>query len=209
VKTNRKTERMPTGYGLIQRRVMRLPGLSIQAKGLFSLLCSYTGAVNDNCFPSQYTMAVDLNVQIKSIRRWTKELISFELLEVEKFYGKDSKRNNLRYFPCIILDDVPEEVGSSMDPVENTRSTGGPMVGTPMGGGGSTGGPHNSNSNININNNNWYTEKLKIKIQEEVKKKYNRLPAEHKSAGMRQIIFQRILKEYSIKNTHGNSEMVG
>ena len=97
--------RMPSGYGMVQSCIMKMPGLSIQAKAIYSLLASYTGS-KDYCFPSIKTISKDLCISEKLVYKYLKELKEFKLIIVSKLY-KDI-RNNHKYEVCYI--DNPQEI---------------------------------------------------------------------------------------------------
>ena len=99
LKTKYKTKQMPSGYGIVQRSVMQLDDLSREAKLIYSLLCTYSGA-KDFCFPSIKTICKDLNYSEKSkdsISKFLKELEETGLLEISKLYPHDPIKNNNKY----------------------------------------------------------------------------------------------------------------
>ena len=87
---------MPTGYGMVQTAVMRLKGLSLQAKGIYSLLASYTGS-KDFCFPSVKTIGQDVNLSKPMIIKYIKELETIGLIKISKLYPKDPLKNHNKY----------------------------------------------------------------------------------------------------------------
>lgn len=60
-------------YGIVKHKVLTDPNLSIQAKGLYSILCCYANK-NRLCWPSISTLADDADSSQSSIKRWLKEL---------------------------------------------------------------------------------------------------------------------------------------
>ena len=62
-----KKKKMPSGYGMVQTAVMKLPGLSMSAKAVYSLLASYTGN-QEYCWPTLETI---IEGQIKRHQRFS------------------------------------------------------------------------------------------------------------------------------------------
>lgn len=120
-----KYSKMPRGYGIVQTKIMQMPGLSIQAKALYALLASYTGS-KDFCFPKIETLARDLECSTKFISRHTKELERKNLIVKTKLYD-DMRRNNKYYI--MFLDDESAPMGHQC-PHEGDPDV--PMKGTPM-----------------------------------------------------------------------------
>jgi DNA-binding MarR family transcriptional regulator len=60
-------------FGIVSKDVLDDPQLSIQAKGLYSLLCTYANKERE-CFPSRNTLADQLNVSVRYIDTLIKEL---------------------------------------------------------------------------------------------------------------------------------------
>ena len=60
-------------YGIVKYRVLSDPELSIQAKGLYSILCCYANA-NRVCWPSISTLADVADTSQSSIKRYLAEL---------------------------------------------------------------------------------------------------------------------------------------
>lgn len=65
----------PSGYGMVFKKVLCDPTISIEAKAIYALLASYTGA-DEACFPSVPTMAEAMGCSVQSVRNWCKELES-------------------------------------------------------------------------------------------------------------------------------------
>lgn len=68
-------------FGIVSKDVLTDPELSIQAKGLYSLLCTYANKQRE-CFPSRSTLADIMNVSQRYIYKLMKELKSKEYLTV-------------------------------------------------------------------------------------------------------------------------------
>jgi len=60
-------------YGIVDHEVITDPNISVQAKGLYSVLCCYANA-NRICWPSISRLADDTNSSQRSVKRWLKEL---------------------------------------------------------------------------------------------------------------------------------------
>lgn len=60
-------------FGIVNKKVLHDPELSIQAKGLYSLLCTYADK-NRTCYPSINTLADLSNKSIRTISELIKEL---------------------------------------------------------------------------------------------------------------------------------------
>lgn len=72
-----------TGFGIVPKKVMQDPTLSLQAKGLFSYLTTYANKDGD-CFPSRDLMCSHLNIGKDTITKYLKELKGAGYLEVEQ-----------------------------------------------------------------------------------------------------------------------------
>jgi len=60
-------------FGIVSQDVLQDPELSIQAKGLYSFLCTYADK-NRECFPSRNTMADHCNISVRYTGILIKEL---------------------------------------------------------------------------------------------------------------------------------------
>lgn len=60
-------------FGIVTQKVISDPSLSIQAKGLYSLLSCYADKER-SCFPSLSTLADVLNVTPDTVSRYIREL---------------------------------------------------------------------------------------------------------------------------------------
>lgn len=60
-------------FGIVNQEVLQDPELSIQAKGLYSLLCTYADK-NRQCYPSINTLADHCNKSVRSISYLINEL---------------------------------------------------------------------------------------------------------------------------------------
>jgi len=73
-------KKMPTGYGMVQTEVMKLKGLSIEAKAIYCLLASYTGS-KEYCFPKIETMCEDLGVSEQRFYKHIRQLKEKNLIK--------------------------------------------------------------------------------------------------------------------------------
>jgi len=60
-------------FGKVNQDVMRDPDVSINAKAVYSLLCTYLGE-KTYCYPSTSKLAAELNKSISTVNRALKEL---------------------------------------------------------------------------------------------------------------------------------------
>lgn len=60
-------------FGIVSQEVLQDPELSIQAKGLYSLLCTYANK-NRKCYPSINTLANHCNKSVRTISYLINEL---------------------------------------------------------------------------------------------------------------------------------------
>ena len=72
-----------TGFGIVPKKLMQDPNLSLQAKGVFSYLATYANRDGD-CFPSRELMCSHLNISKDTITKYIKELKEAGYLEVEQ-----------------------------------------------------------------------------------------------------------------------------
>jgi hypothetical protein len=77
--------RLRRAFGVVARPVLQDPTLSLSAKTLYCLLCTY--ADDDGvCYPSNETLAAALGVTDRSIRTWLGELIEAKVLARDERY---------------------------------------------------------------------------------------------------------------------------
>ena len=79
------------GYGQVARAVMTDPHISIEAKGIYSYFCSYTGNGCNTAFPSVSKIVSDLNVTDTTYYKHFKTLTELGLITVEQANGGDGK----------------------------------------------------------------------------------------------------------------------
>jgi DNA-binding MarR family transcriptional regulator len=113
MRSSRKRQEMPSGYGIVQKVVMRMGGLSITSKAVYALLASYTGATR-YCWPSQKTIAADLGISRSSVLRSLSELERANLVKRSKLYD-DFRRNNK--YKLMVIRNLPEAPARHMQTV--------------------------------------------------------------------------------------------
>lgn len=89
--------RIKEGYGIVQRDVMCMEGLSIYAKAVYALFISYAGQ-KDCCYPSIKTICKNLDISYPTVTKAIKELEEVKLLEVDRTLGESSV-----YYPNYIM----------------------------------------------------------------------------------------------------------
>ena len=60
-------------FGIVNQEVLKDPELSIQAKGLYSFLCTYADK-NRECYPSRNTIADHCNISVTYVGILIKQL---------------------------------------------------------------------------------------------------------------------------------------
>jgi len=117
-KFQKKFQQKISGFGQIQKSVMKSQELTHQSKSLYSYLCSILGH-DEYCFPRIDTMATDLMVNRKWIFKYLSELESFGILQKSKLNLKSSSNQN-KY---IIMEISPNiESICAHGPLEGTMS---------------------------------------------------------------------------------------
>lgn len=72
-----------TGYGLIQKSVMRNKNLSIEAKAIYGYIASFAGT-SMKAYPSVELICAELNISEKRFRKYRKELVELGYLTIER-----------------------------------------------------------------------------------------------------------------------------
>lgn len=96
-----RTGRLRTGYGMIQRDIMTMEGVSALSKSVYCLLVAYAGE-KSTCFPSIVTICDNLELSKPTVIKCIKELEISELVVVCKVKSKDGFRSNV-YEPLFLL----------------------------------------------------------------------------------------------------------
>ena len=68
------------GFGIVSKRVLTNPDLSIQAKATYSCLASYASAKKRETWVSVDTLAKDLGASPRSVKGWLAELVAAEVI---------------------------------------------------------------------------------------------------------------------------------
>jgi DNA-binding Lrp family transcriptional regulator len=168
------------GYGIIPKKLMRDPNLSMKAKAVCAYFLSYTGAGKITCWPSYQRMAEELQVSKGTISSAINELEENGIIQKSKH--SKNPLNHQNEYKLLILD--------TRQYLERTTD-GTPFVLTTVQGR----YENNNNINNNINNNNiytvydfWNTQRIIVhkKLTDKIKRKIT-----------------TILKDYSLKETNG------
>lgn len=75
------------GLSVVSVRVMQDPDVSVAAKALYGLLCTYADG-DGVCWPGIETLASRLGVTERSVRNWLGELLALGLIERTRRYGR-------------------------------------------------------------------------------------------------------------------------
>lgn len=84
---------MQKGYGQISKLVMQDNSISIQSKGLYAYICSYTGG-GKSAFPTRDKICHDLNVSKDSVSKYLKELTNKKYITIIQNKEKGKFSNN-------------------------------------------------------------------------------------------------------------------
>lgn len=88
------------GYGTVEKWVLTNPDISIGAKGLYALICSYAGG-KDNAYPSIGLMCSQLNVSKNTLHKYLKELKDNNCIDIEQVReGGKFSHNIYKLLPC-------------------------------------------------------------------------------------------------------------
>ena len=114
-----------TGYGLISRAVMRDKNLSIQAKAIYSYLCSFANTDGES-FPSRSIATAELGVNKDTYTKYLSELKDKGYLTVKQLTEKGVFKSNhyfINSYPCLKLSDtVPSDTVLPDTVVSDTKS---------------------------------------------------------------------------------------
>lgn len=78
------------GYGVVAKQVMLDKELAIQAKAIYSYLCSFCGG-GTICFPSRQKICTDLNINKDTFSKYIKQLVNKNYITVKQL--KEDKVN--------------------------------------------------------------------------------------------------------------------
>jgi uncharacterized phage protein (TIGR02220 family) len=103
------------GYGIIPKKVMRDENLSIEAKAIYSYLCSFCGH-GDTAFPSISLMCHDLGISDTRFLKHRKQLIDFGYIKVTRNRKEQGFSNNVYKLPSSVY---PRFVGTQNVGIQN------------------------------------------------------------------------------------------
>lgn len=113
-------KKLPSGYGMVQTEIMRLPNVSIQAKAIYALLASYTGA-KEFCWPSQETIANDMGFKRPhTVSKYIKELEKAGLIKKSKLYPGEMKNHNK--YEVMYIESTGEKASKAPEKASSTYS---------------------------------------------------------------------------------------
>lgn len=100
------------GYGFIAKSVMQDNQISLQAKGLYAYLCSYSGKGKD-AFPSRKKMCFDLNITNDTLGKYLKELKESNYIHISQSKNESRFSNNIYKInlnlPCTKISDTEKQ----------------------------------------------------------------------------------------------------
>lgn len=131
------------GYGLISQLAMRDKNLTIEAKAIYSYLCSFAGA-GDTAFPSVSLICSELGISEDRFYKHRKHLIQRGYISVEQQKEAGKMARNIYH----INQDIPESAEDSPYPC----FTGTENTGTEISGTGNKGTKSNSSTSTSITN---------------------------------------------------------
>lgn len=148
------------GYGLISKAIMQDNELSIQAKGLYAYICSFSGKGN-GVFPSRKKICTDLNISNDSLSKYVKELTDKQYIIVTQNKEEGKFANNIYNIifsaPCPKISDT-ENSDTEIFVYDNLDT---------------------NNNNINNNsNNNIYSESLLELLEKNFCRTFNSIEIE-------------------------------
>ena len=79
------------GYGTVTKSAMQDQNLTIEAKAIYSYLCSFAGG-KDEAWPSVSKMSCDLKVSEPRLRKHLNLLIEYEYIERHRRRWSESKQ---------------------------------------------------------------------------------------------------------------------
>ena len=76
------SEGLFNGYGMVQRSVMRDPNLTIEAKGLYAYLCSFSGS-GECTLPNVEEICKELGISEDKYYKYMQILVDNEYINIE------------------------------------------------------------------------------------------------------------------------------
>jgi len=91
------------GYNYVVRNAIKVFDLNSGEYSCLIMLLSYAGADKDKCFPSQSTLAKDLNVGDRAVRKYLDGLQNKGVINIYNTYNKDGQKTKNVYdiSPCL------------------------------------------------------------------------------------------------------------
>lgn len=111
------------GYGFVAKSVMQDNQLSLQAKGIYAYLCSYSGKGTDS-FPSRKKMCFDLNISNDTLGKYLKELKENGYISILQSKNEHNRFSNNVYtinlnLPCPKIYDTENSIYEKVDTNKN------------------------------------------------------------------------------------------
>ena len=89
-----------SGFGILPKRVMIDPNLSIQAKAIFAYLVTYAGN-SETAYPSQRTISYQLGISKDTVGKYIRELRDNGYLEIDQKREEGKFSHNVyKLIPC-------------------------------------------------------------------------------------------------------------
>lgn len=111
-----------TGYGLIQKSVMRNKSLSIEAKAIYGYIASFAGT-SMKAYPSVELICAELNISEKRFRKYRKELVELGYLTIERQRLEKGFSKNIYNLHSVPGQFVPvQNVSLQNVPLQNVRT---------------------------------------------------------------------------------------
>lgn len=110
--------RQSTGYGLVKRNIMRAKDLSIEAKAIYSYLCSFAGT-GTKAYPLVNTILEELNISKTRYYKYLNELQEKGIIIIEKIKTESGMMRNI-----YTLNEYEKEEGlpqNEDDPIPQNR----------------------------------------------------------------------------------------
>ena len=110
--------RQSTGYGLVKRNIMRAKDISIEAKAIYSYLCSFAGT-GTKAYPLVNTILEELNISKTRYYKYLNELQEKGIISIEKVKTESGMMRNI-----YTLNEYEKEEGlpqNEDDPIPQNR----------------------------------------------------------------------------------------
>lgn len=100
------------GFSLISNTLIRYSGISCGAKVLYLTILSYARADRPVCFPKQSTIAAQMNIDVRTVRTYMKEIVDLGIVQVTR---RGLGKSNLYHCPDMRDWQPPTEPECSAD----------------------------------------------------------------------------------------------